>query len=310
MNSIKYFVGGVLLVLLATTACKSAKKVNELATKPDNTSTTVVNPDNSLIWTISGGDLKEESYLYGTIHVIGDNDFFYPKGTEEGFQKAKHLMLELDFDEPGLMMKIAMSAMMKDKTLKDLLDEDQYSRFKSFLKDTLKVSGMESMAAERMKPVLGMGLAYPKMINGKMVSYEETFAKMAKKQDMGVSGLEEVDDQIAALNQISMDDQLSMLMEMVDSFQVQKKLFGDMVELYKKQDLSSLFNMMAEYEEVSNVQADLLDARNERWIPKIIEQAKVEPTFIAVGAAHLYGEKGVISLLRKEGLTVKPIPQQ
>jgi uncharacterized protein YbaP (TraB family) len=35
--------------------------------------------------------------------------------------------------------------------------------------------------------------------------------------------------------------------------------------------------------------------------------AKKESTFFAVGAGHLGGDQGVISLLRKKGYTVKPI---
>lgn len=296
------------MVLLVATACRSGKKV--VATQEEvDTSTSSVNPENSLIWKLSGKEITEPSFIYGTIHVIGDKDFFYPKGTEESFATCKHLMLELDLGDPGLMMKVAMAAMMKDQTMEDLLDASQYARYKSFLKDTLNVSGMEVMAADRMKPILGMSLAYPKMIDGKMVSYEESFTKMAKKQDMEVSGLEEVEDQINALNGIPIEDQVNMLMEMVDSFSVQKQLFTDMVDLYKKQELANLFSMMSDYEEVANVQSDLLDDRNTRWIPKIIEQAKKEPTFVAVGAAHLYGEKGVIQLLREAGYTVEPLPQ-
>jgi uncharacterized protein YbaP (TraB family) len=34
---------------------------------------------------------------------------------------------------------------------------------------------------------------------------------------------------------------------------------------------------------------------------------KKESVFIAVGAGHLVGEMGLISLLRKEGYTVRPI---
>ena len=35
--------------------------------------------------------------------------------------------------------------------------------------------------------------------------------------------------------------------------------------------------------------------------------AKDKPTFFAVGAAHLGGDKGVISLLRKKGFEVVPV---
>lgn len=310
MNSIKQLLGAMLAVMVAATACKSTKEVATTSTSAVKTAeSTSGNPENSLIWKVSGKDLNGDSYIFGTIHVIGEDDFFFPKGTEKAFEQSKHLMLELDMNEPGLAMKVAMAAMMEDQTMEDLLEPEEYKRYKIFLKDTLGVSGMEAMAADRMKPVLGMSLAYPKMISGKVESYEGRFTKMAKKQDMEVSGLEEVEDQIQALNSIPLDEQVTMLMEMVDSFSVQKKIFNDMILLYKKQDLANLFNMMNQYEELSNVQSDLLDKRNTRWIPKIIAQAKKEPTFVAVGAAHLYGEKGVIQLLKKEGYSVVPLPQ-
>ena len=34
------------------------------------------------------------------------------------------------------------------------------------------------------------------------------------------------------------------------------------------------------------------------------------PTFFAVGAGHLAGQKGVINLLRKEGYTLTPLSQK
>ena len=37
---------------------------------------------------------------------------------------------------------------------------------------------------------------------------------------------------------------------------------------------------------------------------RIINENK---TFIAVGAAHLYGEKGMIALLKKEGYILTPL---
>jgi len=49
----------------------------------------------------------------------------------------------------------------------------------------------------------------------------------------------------------------------------------------------------------------LIVARNQDWIPQIVEIMDGEGTvFIAVGAAHLPGENGVIELLRNEGFGV------
>ncbi|MEM9931704.1 MAG: TraB/GumN family protein, partial [Bacteroidota bacterium] len=50
--------------------------------------------------------------------------------------------------------------------------------------------------------------------------------------------------------------------------------------------------------------------RNENWIPQILAKIKdteAQTKLFAVGAGHLGGEKGVIALLRKEGLKVEPV---
>jgi len=53
---------------------------------------------------------------------------------------------------------------------------------------------------------------------------------------------------------------------------------------------------------------EILDKRNQNWIPIIEKAAHDKSTFFAFGAAHLAGEKGVVSLLRAKGYTVKPLP--
>lgn len=47
--------------------------------------------------------------------------------------------------------------------------------------------------------------------------------------------------------------------------------------------------------------------RNQMWMPELLKIFKKDNSFLAVGVAHLYGEKGLIKLLEKEGYTVTPI---
>ena len=51
----------------------------------------------------------------------------------------------------------------------------------------------------------------------------------------------------------------------------------------------------------------LLNNRNKKWIPEIIQQAKLQPVFFAVGAGHLGNDNGLINLLKQQGYTVLPV---
>ncbi|GHT71290.1 lipoprotein [Bacteroidia bacterium] len=51
----------------------------------------------------------------------------------------------------------------------------------------------------------------------------------------------------------------------------------------------------------------IIMGRNNLWIDKITGYMAERPSFIGVGVNHLFGEKGLISLLRKQGYKVKPI---
>jgi uncharacterized protein YbaP (TraB family) len=81
-----------------------------------------------------------------------------------------------------------------------------------------------------------------------------------------------------------------------------------MLNLYRQKDLDGLNKMTNDNDdEFAGYNDLLLTNRNKKWIPEIIEQAKLKPTFFAVGAAHLGNDIGVINLLRQQGYTVTPV---
>jgi uncharacterized protein YbaP (TraB family) len=86
-----------------------------------------------------------------------------------------------------------------------------------------------------------------------------------------------------------------------------EKEYYDMLKIYKQQDLGALFDLMYKTGDFVDMEEDMLIKRNDKWIPEIETQIKNESTFIAVGAAHLAGSKGLINLLRQKGYTLKPV---
>ena len=51
----------------------------------------------------------------------------------------------------------------------------------------------------------------------------------------------------------------------------------------------------------------LIYERNANWVEELKKITPSTSVLVAVGAGHLPGEKGVISLLKKEGFTVVPV---
>jgi uncharacterized protein YbaP (TraB family) len=120
--------------------------------------------------------------------------------------------------------------------------------------------------------------------------------------------LETLEEQMAIFDTIPYKDQIKMLLTLIDSLPQGRKEFKELVTLYKTENINKLYEMTlkSEFGMEGNQDIMLFD-RNRKWIARIQKMMADKPTFFAVGAAHLGGEKGVIALLRKEGYTLRPI---
>jgi len=59
--------------------------------------------------------------------------------------------------------------------------------------------------------------------------------------------------------------------------------------------------------ELAKIDEEMVYARNADWIPKLEKLFTTDHVFIAVGADHLIGDRGVVALLKKRGYTVTRI---
>jgi uncharacterized protein YbaP (TraB family) len=262
--------------------------------------------EKSLLWQISGNGLTKPSYLYGTIHLICPNDYFMTDSTKAAFAKTEQVYLELDMDDPSMMSKMMRTAMFSDgKKLKDYLKPEDATLLNEYFKQK---NGMGIDQINGMKPFLVMSMLYMTLLSCQPQSYELTFTQMATNAKKEMLGLETVEFQMSIFDQIPYEKQAGLLADMVRKKEDSSKEFGEMVALYKAQDVEGLLKVMDESDWDFNGYEDLLLAnRNAAWIPIMEKAMQAKPTFFAVGAGHLGGEKGVLSLLKKQGFTVKAV---
>src|SRR4051812_41997021 len=57
-----------------------------------------VNPNNSLLWEVSGRGLTAPSYLYGTMHIVCAEDARMSDGLRDAIKKAQQVFFEVDMD--------------------------------------------------------------------------------------------------------------------------------------------------------------------------------------------------------------------
>jgi uncharacterized protein YbaP (TraB family) len=225
---------------------------------------------------------------------------------KEKFEGAKNVYLEIDMDDPNMMMKTAMLSIMKDHSLKDIMSDKDYKELSAYVKDSL---GMPMMIFNKLKPMTLMSLLYTKILSCPSESYEQHFVDMAKDRHKEVKGLEKIEDQMGVFDKIPDSVEAKMLLEMIRNMPEQRKEFAEMVESYKKEDLNKLGDEIGDSPEWKGYEDIMLVNRNKNWIPVMSAAMKEGPQLFAVGAGHLPGRDGLVNLLRKAGFKVEPVHQ-
>ena len=262
---------------------------------------------NTLLWEVSGKGLNHPCFLFGTFHLMCKGDINFSSQLKEAVKASDEMYMELDMDDPSILLGgMLYMNMTGGKKLSDLYTPEEYRKLQAYFTDSLN---MPMMLLQRAKPYFLVALLYPKMINcPSLAGVEEELLRIAKENKKEIKGLETMQFQASVFDSIPYEWQAKELLKNIDSFSFYKKEFDEMILLYKNQQLDSMQNMLAKSEFGAEKYEDLLlKDRNKRWVKELKEIMKNKSVFVAVGAGHLTGEYGLISLLKKEGYTVEPL---
>jgi len=269
----------------------------------------------SLLWKITQPGVAQPSYLFGTIHMIGSEDYFLPKGLPEAFKKAGRVTFEIDvnkFSEGGEMLAMMDKLFMRgDSSLSDLLSAEDYGLVKKHFEQL----GFPEFIYSKIKPMFLSTLSEQLQTGEEgegedsVKSYELELNQMAQNDGKEVKGLESAEFQLSLFDSIPYSIQAKMLVdEIKDGDQGSSASLDEMVMYYKNQNINKLYQLISKSDIGDNHFMELLIVkRNRNWVPEIMKQMKEKQTFFAVGAGHLPGTEGVINLLKKAGCKVEPV---
>lgn len=265
--------------------------------------TTFAQDNKSLLWEISGKGLEKPSYVFGTIHMICQEDYIMTETIQNTLKNVDAFYAEIDFSNPEN-MAVLQQSMMSETPLSQRLNNEQYQELQQLLKEVvdLDITQFEHLTDAAIVSMVTFK-SFP-CTDFKMYEMELLQTAAAAEKKMG--GLETAAEQMEILGKsLGINAVFEMLSDLKkDGFKSTK----EMVALYTNQDVQGLYDYMKKSSYMTDeVYNEMLTKRNHNWINEMPALMKNQSVFFAVGAAHLSGNNGVLKLLKDNGYTVKPV---
>lgn len=259
------------------------------------------------LWKVEGK--QNTLYLMGSLHLLKSSDYPLDSAFYDAFNSAEHIAFEVDLDKANTlsfqMYLLKESQLPAGQTLADVVTPEVYRK----CSEAFNALGGSIQMVQRFKPFFaGMTLTILKMKRlgfDPLLGVDRHFHTLAKKEGKKVYGLETARSQIELL--LSLDSQESNLLS--STVEEVENLEKDIVALstfWRRGDavgLDSLIN--ASISEYPDLKERLLLQRNRNWM-KSLEMllGLKENVFVVVGAGHIGGHDGLLSLLKAKGYPV------
>lgn len=261
----------------------------------------------SPVWKISNG--AHVLYLGGTIHILGEVDYPLPPEFDRAYTQSRILVFETDLaktQDPEFSNSLMGQMIYTDgRTLQSLIRPSTFDALARFSGER----GIPPETLNTFKPGMVMvflTMAEMERLGASGAGVDEFYFKKAARDNRPMQFLESPMDQVHFLADIGAgkeDEMITYLLKDIgklpDLLPVMKQAWrsGDNDRLYKE----TLAPLKREYPKLYHT---IMVERNLAWLTAIQKMLTTPETeFILVGAAHLAGNQGLITLLREKGFT-------
>lgn len=262
-------------------------------------------PAKALLWKVDGQGISRPSFVVGTVHSRDSRAYGHVPQLLGIIRSVDAVAGELDLTAT-MAPSMAMAMMMPDgKKLADFYSKRKLKRVQDAVENAL---GAMAMMAGSIKPFFLMAMLSETTMHGDSAMVLDQYLQV-KARDMGkdVLGIETVQEQLDAVNDLPLQEQANMLYELVEN-DFYRADMERMMDAYAAQDLGRLTKIASLGGLSDNFSARLLTDRNQVMAQRVDSLVQDGRTFLfAVGAAHLPGEEGVLARLRNMGYAVEPV---
>jgi uncharacterized protein YbaP (TraB family) len=277
----------------------------------------------AILWRITDKTGKiAPSHLFATIHLTSADVHALPAEARTAIEGASVVALEVkETVDPAEHMRAyfrhaRFMVMPLGKDMWDLIpDADE-----SFIKSAPQIPPDRVATLGVLQPwVVTFMLVYPpcevERQQAGLPILDQAIGEMALAREIPLVGLEKVEEQMAILSEVPLDTQARFLVALAKYGSQLPDFIETSKQLYLARKLSSAFVLSTQGLPTDEpdpamttyLKDRLISQRNKVMLERALPLIAKGNAFIAVGAAHLPGDQGLVELFRKAGYEVTPV---
>ena len=263
-----------------------------------------------LLWRVQrdGGPV---SHVLGTMHSTDARLRKLPREIDRAIGESRVMAFELLEGQEGAERMGQAMRLPPGRRLEDIIGRELFGR----TAQALAPLGMPAEGLQGFKPwALSLFLIFPpievvRRAQGEP-AYDSWLQAEGRRRGKTLQALESYDEQIEIFDGMSEAEQIAMVTDMLADHANIEAHFNRMFRAYLKGDIAVLMVEANDISGVSDVgtaqrlKARLIDDRNRIMAARIAPLLRDGGVFVAIGAAHLPGEGGVLARLEARGYSI------
>lgn len=250
-----------------------------------------------------------EAHLLGTIHLGFGFEEVLTRGARARFERSAQVITETDVGADAAARLMQAALLPPGQSLQRMLDPMTWQRLQARVGG--QIPGTVLTHLRPWLPAVLLGIddlkrALEQVRPGKSAHMMDIeLMQLARRAGKRLRHLESVDEQIAVFDAISTDEQLAELSHALSADGAAQS--RALVEAYASGDEAALARALFDGEQVARAPGfyeAVLFERNAQWLPAVESAVAQGDVFVAVGAAHLLGARGLLAELRRRGYAV------
>lgn len=245
------------------------------------------------------------------MHLLTPNYYPLDPAFDEAFKTSDLLVEELDMHEmlaASSQMEMLMRGMLPaGQTLDKVLSAETMTAVSKRFNDL----GMPFEPMKQFKPWLLsltlQGLEWQKAGFDADLGLDKHFYDRAKAAGKTIIGLETAESQIDRLDKMSESLQEQLLLSSLSETDTARNSLKTIVSAWQRGDSKELEKtLLSDFTQYPAAYRSLIVERNQNWIPQIDAcLMRAQPCMVVVGAAHLVGRDGLLTLLQHKGYRIE-----